>query len=142
MGQVPVPAGWVEGARQPGRAASVLRDRSDPESARLVAHTDFAVSTSLGGWRDLVVEGLARSVEDWLLIDVGPARIAGTRGFRVLGCSSPPGRPARVHETWCAVRDRHRCSVTLTAAVRDYDDIIDSVASAIGEWAPPVAGVD
>ena len=76
MGQVPVPAGWVEDPRQPGLAACVLRDRADPQSARLVAHTDFAATTSLGGWRDQVVEGLARSVEDWLLIDVGPA---GTR---------------------------------------------------------------
>lgn len=141
MGRRPVPAGWTEDPRSPDRGVYVLREASDAEAPRLVSRVEFAASASLRSWRDEVVDGLARSMEDWLLIDVGPARIAGTRGFRVLGASAPAGRRARVHETWCAILDRHRCSVTLTAGVRDYDDLVDEVAAAVRDWQPPIGPV-
>ncbi|SDB82877.1 hypothetical protein GA0111570_10459 [Raineyella antarctica] len=138
MSRAPIPAGWTAAPPRAGRPASVLLDQADPGTARLVAHTEFATSTSMSEWRDHVVEGLGRSVADWLLVDVGPARVAGARGFRVLGASSPNGGTARIHETWGVVRDRHRCTVTLTCRVGAYDDIIDAVSAAVRDWHPPL----
>lgn len=139
MGEVPLPAGWVGTRRLPGQVWSAVLDPAEPSAARLVARVEFAPSTSLRRWREEIVTGLERSVEDWLLLDVGPATVAGERGFRVLGCAGPTGAPARVHETWCTVRDRHRCTVALTAGVRTYDDVIDAVTAAVRDWSPTIA---
>lgn len=136
----PAPAGWVATPSGAGSDLAYVRDPEDPASPRLVSHVEFAASLSVRGWRDRVVEGLARTLEDWVLVDVGPVRVAETRGFQVVGCSTPPGRPARMHHSWCAIRQGQRCSVTLTCRVDVYDDIVDEVAAAVRDWQPVPEG--
>lgn len=136
MNDVPIPPGWTVEESGPGPAHHAVRDPADPGTPRLASHGEHAPGTSMRRWLDEVVAGLARTMDDWLLIDAGPAPVAGTRGFRVLGCSAPPGAPARVHESWCTVRDGHRYTLTLTARVRDYDAVTDAVSGAVRDWRP------
>lgn len=137
----PVPAGWVQGPGRPGQVPALVVDPLDPLSPRLTAHLEHAGSLSLSRWRDSVVEGLGRTLEDWLLVDVGPSRVAGARGFHVVGCSTPAGRPARIHQSWCTVRHGNRCTVSLTCPVAAYDDLVDAVTAAVRDWSPTVGEV-